>query len=1458
MTRITEEASATISMNMEPARKELEKWAKVVEDGKKELEELLALPEEKRDYAAIRKLEATIAKATEKTKEAEDRLKTYRDTMNNLSSAPFNDLYKASKQLESQIKRLKPGTEEYIAATHDLQMVNTRINDLKKAWKAVSDETDEAVEKTKGFKATMDNISKSFQKYWSMFDVAMRTITGISMKFRQCAEDAAKLDDVYADVMKTTGLLHEEVAALDKELMKIDTRTSREQLLLLARDAGKLGIQGRENILGFVRAADQIQVALGEDLGEGAIKNLGKIADVFGLTDTMGIEKSLLSIASAVNALGQASTASEAYLVEFTQRLAGVGAMAGLSVQDILGYASGLDQSAMKVEMAATAFQKFLMKMYEDTATFAGYAGMQVEEFSELLKNDANTAIVTVMKAMNGQDGFASLVPMFNEMNLDGARAVTVLASMAQNLEAVSEAQALANEEFAKGTSVTEEYNTKNNNLQAQLEKARKEFHNASIALGQSLNPVLLKSTKLATYLIKLLATHGKELRNAAIAVAALTAVIKANTIAETVANTAKKVWNTLTQTGTFLTSKMTAAYYKLTGQTLKYAAAQRAANAAASKSVFGVILMVVGLLVYKLTEYIEKQREAAEAAKELEVEEGKLSGQYVEQETKVRTLSRILEDNTQKLSDRKKALEELRSIVPFYHAELTEEGKLINNNKIALEEYNKLLRVKARLENSQVEIREREGKMQDLEEQMEDYDLLIAAAQKEEESLRHLKVEYDAYMAEYRRQLTTPGEKVDRKYQNDRSVYNNAPNIAPYNNALGKLNELKGKRRKLQDEWDALDAEQEKELERIGVYTNQVNSNLGSAAGAMEREMAEVTLKYEEMFKKIREESIGNPEEGEEKIRLLTIDRDKEIEEIRNAYAKAAEELDTRNKILNQTQFDYLKTRYDKLTKKEKEMIDRGYASLSNDELNALKARYNKIIASEQNLLDKRYQQELKALQQKQRSEQNDVNRLFFEGEITAEQHEERLREIKMESLQAQLELAEKYGQDTTHIEASILTEQTNARKARYDKELKDVKACYAEEENALKLSLAAGEITQKEYDSRMLELKMQSIQERLELAAQYGQDETAILQEMLDTQFEAQKAANEEMKKLKEEAKKVIEGQRSPSEARDAEMQAQLARLDVLHEAMLLSEQQYEEAVRQLRKKYADEDLKEKLANVQKYVEQVNNIMSEASNFVSALKEAETAKLEAEYQAQLTAAGDNAERREEIEAEYEQKQLELKKQYADTEMAINIAKTIASGAVAAIKAYAEGGPYLGIALAALIAATTAAEVATIIAQRNAIKNTTVSSSTSGSASVSPTVVTPTGYSGGGFTDSASSDSKPVGIVHANEWVAPAPMVRRHPVLFANLEKYRKMGFPGARQGNGFASGGFTGSGSAASDETTKVMLAAIQRLESTTAANAAAINRLVDEGVQAYEVYNQRQSFETQRRRFKKATSR
>ena len=1071
--------------------------------------------------------------------------------------------------------------------------------------------------------------------------------------------------------------------------------------------------------------------------------------------------------------------------------------------------------------MASTAFQKFIMKLYEDPAKFAAYANLEVEKFTDLLKNDANEAIITILKALKDQDGFASLVPIFKDMGLDGARAVSVLAAMATNINAVTEAQALANVEFEKATSVTEEYNTKNNNLQAQLEKARKEFKNASIALGQSLNPVLLKSTKGVTYLIKALANYGKEIKATVISIAALTAVIKASTIAHTAYNAIIKAGKALKATYIVVTKALEYAFALLRGQVIAATKAYIAMNAAMNASVFGIIATAIAGLTAIITHYVKKQREAAEAADWLAQTEKKANEEYAEQAGKVKTLTKIVEDNNIALSERKKALEELRSIVPEYHAELTEEGRLINANREAIDDYCRALRKQIRLQAYQDQLMELETQIAKVEEDMErleqeKMDALVAANGDDTEKVT-----------------------VTFKDKMDYGVEKSFERLTDYGLAVERIKN-----------------KQENELNPLLEKEAAINAKIGDVsknnASRMQKDIDAVRIKYKQLFNEVNEQYRDNPQKLKEEKDRLEQEQKTEVAKIREKYAEKKEveknlQADI-NTTLSESQFEYLQNHYEKLTKKEQKMVDAGYAALSDVDSKALKARYNKLMQADKKYDDQRYQEQVKRLEKAQREADNDALRMYMEGAYTFKQYEERKREIQAEYTQKRIDLAKKEGKDYTSLEQQQLNASIEERKRKYNELLKEEEAEQKQEENALKKQLLSNEITQEQYDSRMLEIRVKYLQKRLELAKENGQDETAILKAILDAQLEAEMLAFEQMEKLKKEAKDLVS---TPGQKRDEEKKKALERLEELHKAMLIADEEYAKAAKAIEKKYADEALQEKVAIAQKYASQVNSIMQEASNFVTALKEAESAQLEAQYQKDLTAAGDNAEKREQIEADYEKKKLELQKKYADTEMVINIAKTIAAGALAAIQAFAQLGPIGGAVAAALIAVTTAAEVATIVQQRNAIKNSSVNSSASSASSnnVNTGQRTITGHADGGYTE----DHTTLATVGEEgvEWIAPHWMVRDNPTTFANLERYRKSGIRGRKSlsDRGFADGGFSDGSIPGSAVTKEDIEAAVESV---------IIRTLGNNYIRAYVVRRDITELDDQDNRFKKQTSR
>lgn len=570
---------------------------------------------------ALNKFEKSYGNYQYKIKETERILK-------NLSGATYKELESTRRTLQRSLKEETRGTEQYNAKLKALNAVQKEFNIAKKEMNS-----------NVGQGANlMSRAANGFNKYFGLFTSAIATVTGMSFALRKLSQDAAAMDDVYADVMKTTGMTKDQVLDLNEEFKKMDTRTSREQLNMLARDAGKLGLQSKEDVLGFVEAANEIQVALGEDLGEGAVREVGKMVDVFTKStaelEGLDLKSKMLAVGSAINELGASSSAQEDYLVQFAGRLGGVAAQADIGIDAILGFASVLDQDMQKVEMSATALQQILIKMMGDPATFAKIAGVEVGKFTELVRTDANEAVKVLLRSLNEKGGFAELIPLFDEMGLSGTRAVGVLSSMASSVDKIDEAQQLANKSIIEATSLTDEYNIKNSNANAELEKRRKAFKDASEELGKRLNPALLKSTNIVTYIVKFLPTlldwlekYGRYLVYLVTAYAAYTVGLKIAFAWEkrygielTKTNLLLQIKNMSLKTGRVLYLAYTAAVALLTGNLVKARRVWQLLNVTMSTNPIGLLMVAVtGAIVgiVKLVKWLNRTSDATKSLKE-------------------------------------------------------------------------------------------------------------------------------------------------------------------------------------------------------------------------------------------------------------------------------------------------------------------------------------------------------------------------------------------------------------------------------------------------------------------------------------------------------------------------------------------------------------------------------------------------------------------------------------------------------------------------------------------------------------------------------------------------------------------------------------------------------------------------------------------------------------------------
>ena len=453
----------------ENALKELRAQAKQV---RKEMEDLKL----KNDpgLAAKKKEFADLSRKIEETRKSTFNLDR---TLKNINGSSLKELTKAQRQLTAEIRNATREGENEIASLKrkqaQLKEVGSEISKIRKEM---------APSKGGSF---MDKMADGLNRYQTFLMAAFAGIAGAGAAISSMLQGNAELSDSMSDVAKTSGLATAEVKDMYRQLGKIDTRTPRKELLDLAYVAGKLGYTAESEIIGFVKAADQIGVALSRDLGgniEDAVTSLGKLTDVFKLKEMYSVEDALLKTGSAINALGAAGTASESYIVEFTARMGGIAPQAGLTIQQIMGLGATLDQLGQQSETSGTALTNLLTKMFSKPGEFAAIAGVDVRKFSTLLKTDANEALIMFLEGMQkNKGGLQELATKFADLGIDGQRAITVVGALSGNIEMLREAQKLSNIEFQKGSSLTNEFNLKNENMAGNLARIGKALHAAFV-----------------------------------------------------------------------------------------------------------------------------------------------------------------------------------------------------------------------------------------------------------------------------------------------------------------------------------------------------------------------------------------------------------------------------------------------------------------------------------------------------------------------------------------------------------------------------------------------------------------------------------------------------------------------------------------------------------------------------------------------------------------------------------------------------------------------------------------------------------------------------------------------------------------------------------------------------------------------------------------------------------------
>lgn len=624
----------------------------------------------------------------------------------------------------NELAKLPIGSEEWLQKSKKLSDLKRIYSELQKEIGTTSRELDALNKRNMDQIITIGALSSAVQ-------TASAAVRRFASATQEYVEAYAKMDDAMTNVSKYTGLTREEVKQLNDEFREMDTRTATEKLNALAADAGRLGITSKEAIKDFVEAADIINVALGEDLGEDAVKNIGKMAQMFGESDRMGLRGAMLATASAVNTLAQSSSASEPYIMEVSSRLAGVANAAGMTQAQIMGLASALDQNMAQAEKSATALQKFILGMTSATDKYAEIAGMTVDEFRQVMEQDMNQALVSVIdgfKRIQDTGGISALNESLDELKLKGSGIKETLTSLVMHTDQLKEAQQLATQAYADGNSVIDEAAAVNGNAAAQLEKAKKKMQDMKAELGNKLIPIITQLSKIGADGLKVLSsiiTFVEQHKVLVSAMLVLTLKYYATKHKEFLLEVRRqalekagiilaKAKNAILATSTTFTQLFALAKAKLTKNTLAAANAQKALKAAFASTPWGAIITAVIALVDvfkrlssaaftaegRIAAFYQKYKNEAEVT-------------YKKEEDRINSLIGIIESETASRDNKLKAIKKLQEVMPDYTASLDDEGRLLSQNKKAIDDYLKSFKQMATLKGAQAAYEDAEAKYQ-------------------------------------------------------------------------------------------------------------------------------------------------------------------------------------------------------------------------------------------------------------------------------------------------------------------------------------------------------------------------------------------------------------------------------------------------------------------------------------------------------------------------------------------------------------------------------------------------------------------------------------------------------------------------------------------------------------------------------------------------------------------------
>lgn len=1244
------------------------------------------------------------------------------------------------KELRDTVKSLQP--ERYAALEKELL-------EVEKAY-------GQATKKAEGFGSSILSLNKIKTVLAGVLVTIGAMITGqIVGGFRNAIGTIIEFEKKNSTLAAVLGTAKKSIKDLTDDARRLGSTTSytAAQVTELQIELAKLGFF-KEDIKAMTPSVLKFAKAVDTDLASAATL-AGATLRIFNL-DAEDTERAVSTMTMGCNA----SALSFEYLNTAMAIVGPVANSFGFTIEETTALLGALSNSGFDASSAATATRNILLNLADSSGKLALALGGPVDNLEGLVNGlkKLNSEGIDLNKALDLTDKRS--VAAFNTF-LNGADTVLSLRDAVTGAE--EEFNAMAEE---MGDNVQGSFNT----LSSTIEGVVLRFYESKGILRDLIDLVTLmvegvggmidmfNKWSVVTYTVTayLVSYYG------GLKIATMWhARFKTATLASVVAEKAHAVQLYISRAATLTYAATQALLHK---NTTRCTAALRLMRIELLKNPYTALLALLvaaGVAIYQLAKKTEQASAVIKTHQEIVK---KVNEEYSGQEAKIRTLVAAINDENLSNYTRKQRLAELKELIPDYNAELNEEGRLINNNKEAIDQYLASLEKQIKLKAYQEELEELYKKKRNLE------------SQESEQSDAYWDTRQQNTLSGYNRNSLTA--KINRLFGTEKeanqlkALQTTQKDLAGIESAIAQINndilkteatatsltgtnkenintetslikKLEAEKKKVQEQWaedsEANIAKKNKEIERIDTEIKRLN------------ELGKVKKKAEAgEYKNTETDATLKPLEIEHEKRMLLIKKNREKEN--KTESQYILEGTAENLRYYRERIDALQKLEAKTPAQKKKLLDEIH-KLETEAQTAIFTETGKQEDARIKLAQEKRDERLKIETAYYNVQKDTMEKAVLSQSVTQEAADAYMLEVEAEHAAELLEINRTYLDDVNALEIA-------SKQKRIDTV---TEAADTVRESEMQLLRDQAAIAQKVRDITSVPVGINGMQEAHRKQVQDVETtynaiiEIARRAGISTVNLEEQK--NREINRLNYEYQSnIYQIQAEIGLSWQQQHEQELARLKHLHDEGLIDEKKYQ-ALR----------LKEGKKNILKYFQYYSAL---SSSMVNAIQEAEITSVEAKYAVLIQEAENNGESTAALEEEKENKKLEIQKKYADLQFAMKCSQIIADTAVAIMETHASLGGWTpaAIAAAAIMGITGAAQLALAAAEREKVKNMSVSNSNTSKKATAERVVS--GSSGGGYYEGGYTGPggryEVAGVVHKGEYVVPQPEMNNPKVIDA------------------------------------------------------------------------------------------